>query len=395
MIAATGKGRCLARIGWFVYVCVEMKTKVVKLDSENVDSAKIKEAAEVIDAGGLVAFPTETVYGIACRVTADSLARLDGIKNRDASKAYTLHISRPDETGRYVPTIGLRACKLIEKAWPGPLTIVFELSANDIEKQQRMLGQEVFEGLYRGGSVGVRCPDNPVACALLAQTRRAVVAPSANPGGASPAVDAQEALDMLEGKIDLVLDGGLCKYGKSSTVVKIGKQRIEILRGGVYSSSEIEEYSQVKFLFVCTGNTCRSPMAEGILRKYLAEKLHCAVDQLGAMGYKVASAGLLNLEGASASSESVAACSARGVDISSHRSQPLSVELIEESDRIFAMERIHQARVVALSPGAAGKCVLLADDEIGDPIGQRKAVYDRCADLIEKAVKNRIGELAL
>ena len=373
----------------------EMKTKVVKLDSENVDSAQIKEAAEVVDAGGLVAFPTETVYGIACRVAADSLARLDGIKNRDASKAYTLHISRRDEIGRYVPTMGLRACKLIEKAWPGPLTVVFELSAEDIEKQRARLGQEVFEGLYRGGSLGVRCPDNPVAWALLEQTRHAVVAPSANPGGASPAVDGREALEMLDGKIDLVLDGGLCKYGKSSTVVKIGKQGIEILRGGVYSNSEIEGYSQVKFLFVCTGNTCRSPMAEGIFREYLAGKLHCAVDQLGGMGYKESSAGLLDMGGASASTESAAACSARGVDISSHRSQPLSLELIEESDRIFAMERIHQARVVALSPDAAGKCVLLAEDEISDPIGQGKAVYDRCADLIDEAVKKRIGELVL
>ncbi|MBN2270893.1 MAG: threonylcarbamoyl-AMP synthase, partial [Sedimentisphaerales bacterium] len=284
-----------------------MKTKVVEVDSDNVDSSQIKEAAEVVDGGGLVAFPTETVYGIACRVTADSLARLDGIKNRDASKAYTLHISRREEVGKYVPTMRLRVGKLIAKAWPGPLTVVFELSAEDIEKQQGRLGREVFEGLYRGGSVGVRCPDNPVASALLEHTRHAVVAPSANPGGASPAVDAQEVLDMLDGKIDLVLDGGLCKYGKSSTVVKIGREGIEILRGGVYASSEIEEYSQVKVLFVCTGNTCRSPMAEGIFRKYLAEKLHCEVDQLGGLGYKVSSAGLLNLNGASASSESVAA----------------------------------------------------------------------------------------
>lgn len=373
----------------------EMKTKVVEVDSDNVDSSQIKEAAEVVDGGGLVAFPTETVYGIACRVTADSLARLDGIKNRDASKAYTLHISRREEVGKYVPTMRLRVGKLIAKAWPGPLTVVFELSAEDIEKQQGRLGREVFEGLYRGGSVGVRCPDNPVASALLEHTRHAVVAPSANPGGASPAVDAQEVLDMLDGKIDLVLDGGLCKYGKSSTVVKIGREGIEILRGGVYASSEIEEYSQVKVLFVCTGNTCRSPMAEGIFRKYLAEKLHCEVDQLGGLGYKVSSAGLLNLNGASASSESVAACSARGVDISLHRSQPLSLELIEESDRIFAMERMHQARVAALSPDAAGRCVLLAEDEIGDPIGQGKAFYNRCAGLIEKAVRKRIGELAL
>ena len=214
-------------------------------------------------------------------------------------------------------------------------------------------------------------------------------------GGQAPGVDAQEVLAALGGKIDLVLDGGPCKYGKSSTVAKTGKQGVEILRGGVYSEAEVRAFSQVNFLCVCTGNTCRSPMAEGFFRKYLAEKLQCEVDHLGRMGYKVASSGLLNMAGSSASSESVAACSARGVDISSHRSQPLSLGLIEESDRIFAMERMHQARVVALSPEAAGKCVLLAEDDISDPVGQEQAVYDRCADLIEDAVRKRIGEFLL
>jgi len=379
---------------WCMFVRT-METKVVQLDAGNVDSAKIQGAAELVDAGGLVAFPTETVYGIACRVTSDSLARLDAIKDREASKAYTLHISRPDEVGRYVPSIGLRAAKLIEKAWPGPLTIVFELDPNDIERQQGTLKSEVFQCLYRGNSIGVRCADNPVAAALLQRTSHPVVAPSANMAGESPAVDAQEALAALGGKIELVLDAGPCKYCKDSTVARIGKQGVEILRSGIYSEAEVKAFSQVNVLCVCTGNTCRSPMAEGFFRKYLAEKLQCEVDYLGRMGYKVGSAGLLDMAGFSASSESVAACSARGVDISSHRSQALSLGLIEESDRIFVMERMHQARVVALSPDSAGKCVLLAENDISDPIGQRQAVYDRCADLIEDAVKKRIDEFLL
>jgi L-threonylcarbamoyladenylate synthase len=88
-----------------------MKTKVVKIDIANIDSAKIKEAAQAIEAGLLVAFPTETVYGIGCRVEAGSLAKLNSIKNRSPDKYYTLHISRPDGAKRYVPHIGLRAKK--------------------------------------------------------------------------------------------------------------------------------------------------------------------------------------------------------------------------------------------------------------------------------------------
>ncbi len=222
-----------------------------------------------------------------------------------------------------------------------------------------------------------------------------MVAPSANVADEAPAVDARDALAALGGKIDMVLDGGLCKYGKSSTVARMSKEGVKIVRGGVYSDAEVKAYSHVSVLCVCTGNTCRSPMAEGIFRKYLAEKLECEVDRLDEMGYTVASAGILDMAGSAASGEAVAACAARGVDIRAHKSQPVSVGLIRGSDRIFAMERMHQARVVALSPEAAGKCVLLAENDITDPVGQRQAVYDNCADLIEAAVTKRIGEFLL
>jgi tRNA threonylcarbamoyl adenosine modification protein (Sua5/YciO/YrdC/YwlC family) len=376
-------------LAWF------MGSMVIQIDPGNVDSGAIVKAAAVVDGGGLVGFPTETVYGIAARVNADSLRRLDLIKGRDSSKPYTLHIGRPEDVGKYVPSIGLRAAKVMKNAWPGPLTIIFELKGGDIELQQRILGGDVYQRLYPGNSIGVRCPDNAVAAALLQAAKYPVVAPSANMAGDPPALDANEVLDRVGGKIDLILDGGHCKYGKSSTVARVGTRGVEIVRGGIYSEADLKRFSQISFLCVCTGNTCRSPMAEGLLRKYLAEKLDCEVDQLGGMGYKVASAGILNMEDAPASSESVVACAAKGVDIGSCTSQPLSRRLIAESDCIFAMERMHQARAVALSAEAADKCVLLADNDIPDPIGQRQSVYDKCADMIEDAVKKRIGDLIL
>ncbi len=373
-----------------------MGTDIIKLDAADLDLSKIRRAAEVVDAGGLVAFPTETVYGIAARVRSDSLARLDSVKGRDPSKPYTLHIGEKVEVGRYVPSIGLRAERLVENAWPGPLTVVFELDSKDMDRQERTLAREVFEGLYRDNSIGIRCPDNAIAAALLGHTSNPVVAPSANMAGQSAAVDAGAVLSAFSGEIDLVLDGGRCKYGMSSTVAKIGKHGLEILRAGVYADAEVEIMSQVTFLILCTGNSCRSPMAEGIFRKYLAEKLGCEVDCLGRKGYKVSSAGVLDMAGLSASSEAVAACAAKGVDIRAHRSQTLTRRLVEESSRVFAMERMHQARVAALSPGAAAKCVLLAgDSEIPDPIGQQQAVYNGCADLIEEAVRKRISELVI
>jgi protein-tyrosine phosphatase len=373
-----------------------MQTKVVKLDPDRPSIVEIKEAAEVVDAGGLVAFPTETVYGIACRVDSRSLTRLSELKGREPGKRYTLHISEKSDVHKYVPTLGIRVQKLIERAWPGPLTVVFELDAKDVEGQRNNLEREVFENLYEDDSIGIRCPDNAVASMLLGEVRNAVVAPSANVTGRPPAVNAEEVLAQFSSRIELLLDAGPCKYKKNSTVVKMGKKGVEILRQGVYSQAELDGMSQVRFLFVCTGNTCRSPMAEGIFRKYLAEKLGYPVDQVEKIGYKVCSAGVMDMAGHPASTEAVAACAAKGIDIKAHRSRKLSGQLVEESDFIFAMCRTHLERVVALSGEAAGKCALLAgNEEIGDPIGQPQQIYNDCADLIEEAVKIRIDEFVI
>ncbi len=373
-----------------------IETKVIKIDNAKIDTMEIKKAAGLIDAGGLVAFPTETVYGIACRVKRDSLNRLDDLKGRSPDKYYTLHIDQKDNIKKYVPSIGLRALKLIRNAWPGPLTVVFELNQTDIDKQQKSLPDEVFEGLYKNNSIGIRCPDNPVAQMLLGQTNNPVVAPSANIAGETPAVDAKGVLEQLSNRVELVLDAGTCKYKNSSTVVKTGKNGLEILRPGVYSQAELEILSQISFLMVCTGNTCRSPMAEGIFRKYLAEKLQYSVEHLAKMGYIITSAGTIGSSGYPASPEAVAACAAKGINIGDHRNKGLSRELIEKSDFIFTMEKIHQDTVIALDHEAANRCFLLAGDkEIPDPIGQSQNFYNNCARLIEKAVKERISELVL
>jgi len=386
----------LANAALLVYFIEPMQTKVVKLDPYKADIAKIKEAAALVDGGGLVAFPTESVYGIACRAKIDSLIKLNNLKGRDSDKYYTLHIGQKSEAKKYVPTVGLKAEKLIRNAWPGPLTIVFELDDHDMDKQQISLKRGVFESLYKNNSIGIRCPDNPIASIFLRLTHNPVVAPSANVTGGPPATDAEEVLAQLSGQIDLLLDAGPCKYKKSSTVVKIGKKELKILRQGVYSKAELEAMSEVKFLFVCTGNTCRSPMAVGIFRKYLAEKLQCEVDHLDKMGYKVSSAGIINMAGSPASAEAIAACAANGIDIKAHRSKELSQKLIEENDFIFAMSRMHRERVTALSQEAANKCVLLAEDkDIPDPIGQGQQVFNNCAELIKEAVKKRIGELVI
>ncbi len=373
-----------------------METKTVKVDAVEPDISQIKDAVGLIDDGKLVAFPTETVYGIACRLESSSLAELGKLKGRSPEKYYTLHIGSKGDIEKYVPAIGLRAQKLIEEFWPGPLTIVFALDDQDIDEQRGKFAKEVFENLYIDNSIGIRCPDNVIASMLLRESKSSVVAPSANIGGQKPATNAEEVTAQLSGQIELVLDGGQCKYKNSSTVVKVSGGVLEVLREGVYSKEELEKASEIKILFVCTGNTCRSPMAGGIFGKYLAEKSGCNVDQFGEIGYKVSSAGTMGMVGAPASAEAVVACAKKGVDIKRHKSSALTKKLIDESDFIFAMTRSHKNAVVTVSSEAANKCLLLADKEdVADPIGQSQEVYDNCAELIEAAVKKRISELKI
>lgn len=373
-----------------------MVTEILKVDSERPDKGKLVAAAKVIGGGGLVGFPTETVYGIACLARRNSLERLSHLKDRPGDKYYTVHIGDKRDVDKYVPSMGLRARKLVDRGWPGPLTIVFEIPEGDLGGLKEVYGGEVFENLYRDGSIGVRCPDNAAGAMLLGLVDGPVVVPSANISGEEPAVSAEEVYSRFSGQIELVVDAGVCKYGKSSTVVKFSGGRLDVVREGVYGQRELERLSEVQILVVCTGNTCRSPMAEGFMRKYLAEKMGCDVDEVEEKGYKVCSAGTMGISGVPVSPEAVSVCAAKGVDIKGHLSTGLSEQLIDESDIVYVVSRAHGERIIALSGGAADRCMLLLEDkEVSDPIGRSEDFYEDCAEVIESAVRRRIGGLEL
>jgi protein-tyrosine phosphatase len=137
-------------------------------------------------------------------------------------------------------------------------------------------------------------------------------------------------------------------------------------------------------------------MAEGLFRKHLAEKVGCGIDELETKGYKVLSAGTMDMAGAPASAEAVMACAAKGVDLTHHVSRPVTRALVDASDFIFGMTRSHCEQVHFLSAEAESKCQPLArDGDIPDPIGRPQEYFDRCADRIEAAVKTRLSELVI
>lgn len=354
----------------------------------------LKKCAECVDSGGLVVFPTETVYGIACRANKESLAKLDKVKERNTEKRYTLHIGDKNKISEYVPNLTPPAKKLIKYALPGPLTIVFEIEKSDLAHLEEKHGKEVFELLYRDNTIGIRFPEQPVADTLLDLCKFPVVAPSANTAGQPPATDGRQAYEQIGHLVDIVIDAGNCKYEKSSTVAQISRSGLKILRAGAYSERQIQKMYTIDILFVCSGNTCRSPMAEALAKKKIAEKIGCNIDQLADIGYKIESAGVLAVNGIGASDGSVWFCASRGANLAKHKSRHLTIEKIHNADYIFAMSNGHKDAIIQLCPQAASKCLLLNyDKEIADPIGGDYQAYEICGQMIEKAVNKRIEEL--
>jgi len=372
-----------------------MNTAVLKIQSPTDIPPAVEKARQVILNDGLVAFPTETVYGLAA--SADSpkaLEKLVQLKQRPDEKPFTLHVGRKSDFDKYVPDLSILDRQLIRKALPGPLTIIFKLNPQQIKTIQNTLPAHQIPALYHNSSIGIRLPDNPIAIDLLSALEVPIVAPSANCAGKNPPTNAEDVLQQLDGRFDLLLDGGPTRYAKPSTIVILENNTINIVRPGVLDLRILQNMRSLNILFVCTGNTCRSPMAKGICRHFLAQQLNCPIQDLPSLGIRVDSAGIMAFSSAPAASNAVFACRDKGIDITDHRAQLLTVDLIQQADYVFVMDSDHLQMVLETVPQAAGKTQKLDDPrEVADPIGRSLKDYRACAEQIEQAVRNRLRQI--
>jgi len=212
-------------------VRARVQTKVWRVDPEAPDRCAIREAAEVLRRGGLVAFPTETVYGLGALIhLREAVRRIFEVKGRPPDNPLIVHISRLDQLYEVAREVPERALKLAEVFWPGPLTLVLPKSAS--------VPSEVTAGLPK---VAVRMPAHTVALALIEEAGTPAAAPSANLSGRPSPTSAEHVLKDLGGRIEGVLDAGETLYGVESTIIDLTTSPPILLRPGAMPIEKVEE----------------------------------------------------------------------------------------------------------------------------------------------------------
>lgn len=241
-----------------------MKTRIVKIDYNRMDMEMIQEAGEVIRSGGLVAFPTETVYGLGGdALNAESSGKIYAAKGRPSDNPLIVHIAEKENLYQIAAEVPEAAEKLMDRFWPGPLTMIF--------KKKECVPDETTGGLP---TVAVRMPSDPAARAFIRAAGGFVSAPSANISGRPSTTKAEHVIDDLLGRIDMILDGGSAVIGLESSIVDMSESRPVILRPGAVTKEMLEQvlgYVEVDKTIIESDSAVK-PKAPGMKYRHYAPR---------------------------------------------------------------------------------------------------------------------------
>jgi protein-tyrosine-phosphatase/tRNA A37 threonylcarbamoyladenosine synthetase subunit TsaC/SUA5/YrdC len=367
----------------------------------------IHKAAHLLTHGKLVVLPTETVYGIALNLASDPARdaarhiKARASENAAAPVPWVIHVAQIDDLLAWTPNLSALGRRLVTKSLPGPVAFQIKLDAAAEKAARKRLGAAADETLHEG-FLTLRCPELPATQDVLA----AVYDPVAIIGAgnrAQPAVfeiaELPAALFAPPGAAALAaaLDGGPTRYRRSSTLVRVEGDHYAITRQGVIDERIIQRMADLTILFLCSGNTCRSPMAAAIATRLLADRLKIPPADLPLRHVVVQSAGLHATRGMHATPEAIEAVQSFGGDLSGHLSQTAMAEgggLLRRADVIYTMTSAHRDEVLDLFPWAERKTFRLdPEGDIADPIGASLAVYQRVARRLASVIKDRLNEL--
>lgn len=351
-----------------------MAAEVIKIDPNNIDNARIEKAACYIRQGKLAAIPIGGCYMIAGDFANQEV--LKSLRRDKNPKGGSLNVAVADKKAieRLSSGAPILAYKLADKFWPGALTMVLSGSNNK--------------------TIALIMPKDEIALRIIkASAVDLAVYPAA--------INTQGSLGYLNGvlarsgdKVDFIIDADSLLKGPEPTVIDLSSGQFNISHQGAVSRDLLEQAVRTKrVVFVCTGNSCRSVMAEGLLKKAVKDKRMADIEVL--------SAGITAINGLLPTAETVELLTKEGIDMSGHRSRRIDNILLKSADIILTMEKFQEERILADVPEIKNRLYLLKefakichgpqDLDIADPIGQGKGFYANTFFTIKEAVNKIVG----
>jgi protein-tyrosine phosphatase len=277
--------------------------------------------------------------------------------------------------------------RLARRFWPGPLTLLF--ADGLVDGLTYRLPPAVQQWLRCDGSLRLRTPLHEAILEAVREFPGPLI--MSEVVGASGGVLPLQA----EQLVDLLIDDGPSPSGQTATVVQLDGNTWRIMQPGIVTAEQLTRQSACIVVFVCTGNTCRSPLAEGLCKTLLADRLGCSVDELPARGFFVLSAGLAAMMGDEAAPAAVEVGRGYGADLTRHQSRPLSEDLAAQADFLIVMTRGHLLALNDYYPrlGTGPRLLSPQGDDIADPLGWPRDVYQECASQIRVCLEPLVAEI--